>query len=82
MDMITEWSNLKLKYWKELQDADVRGKYNAVFKTYSTTQRDVHAKYKGLFATLKALADDAGVELKGNAPTDTLPEEPKHEVLG
>ena len=44
-----EWLTQQYKllvnnYWTELQNADVRGKYNAVFRTYSTTQRDVQNK--------------------------------------
>ena len=75
-----EYNALMLEYWQELKKADARGKYNSVFKTYSTSQRDVQTKYKNLFATIQALAEKQGVSLD-DSPIVVL-EQPKDEVLG
>ena len=77
-----QYSKLISGYWTELQNADVKGKYNAVFRSYSVTQRDVQMKYKTLFSTLFALADKFGVKLEANPMKDVVIEEPRDEVLG
>jgi hypothetical protein len=82
-----EWLTQQYKllvnnYWTELQNADVRGKYNAVFRTYSTTQRDVQNKYKTLFSTLFAMAEKFKVSLDDNPLDGVEIESPNDEVLG
>ena len=81
--LIEQYKCLIASYWADLNKAEVKGRYNKVFNTYSTTQRDVQMKYKTLFATLFAMADKFGISLEEPDPMkDLVIEEPKDEVLG
>ena len=80
MNVQDEYNKLMQEYWAELKKADARGKYNAVFKTYSTSQRDVQTKYKNLFATIQAIAEKQDVELS-DSPVIEM-KRVKDEVLG
>ena len=80
IDVLMEYTKLLRVYWAEMKAADVKGKYNGVFRTYSTTQRDVQMKYKQLFITINGLAQECGVTLK-NVPKIVVHEE-RDEVLG
>ena len=80
MNVQDEYNKLMQEYWAELKKADARGKYNAVFKTYSTSQRDVQTKYKNLFATIQAIAEKQEVELS-DSPVIEM-KRVKDEVLG
>ena len=80
--ILNQYKGLVHGYWSELCKADVKGKYNAVFRTYSTSQRDVQMKYKQLFSTLFSLADKFGVKLDDNPLDGVVIEPPKDEVLG
>jgi hypothetical protein len=80
MNVQAEYDKLMSEYWNELKKADARGKYNAVFKTYSTSQRDVQTKYKNLFSTIQAIAERKGIELAEIPAVEV--EAPKDEVLG
>ena len=81
--IMNQYQLLVTNYWTDLQTADVKGKYNSVFRTYSTTQRDVQMKYKTLFSTLFAMADKFDVKLDDKNPLkDVVIEEPIDEVLG
>ena len=80
MNVQDEYNKLMQEYWAELMKADARGKYNAVFKTYSTSQRDVQTKYKNLFATIQAIAEKQDVELS-DSPVIEM-KRVKDEVLG
>tara|TARA_R110002012_G_scaffold267725_1_gene451654 strand:- start:73 stop:327 length:255 start_codon:yes stop_codon:yes gene_type:complete len=80
--ILNQYKSLITGYWSELQNADVKGKYNSVFRTYSTSQRDVQMKYKTLFTTLFSLADKFGVKLDDNPLDGVVIEPPKDEVLG
>ena len=80
MNVQDEYNKLMQEYWAELKKADARGKYNAVFKPYSTSQRDVQTKYKNLFATIQAIAEKQDVELS-DSPVIEM-KRVKDEVLG
>ena len=81
--LMNQYKDLLSNYWSDLKNADVKGKYNSVFRTYSTTQRDVQMKYKTLFSTLFAMADKYGIKLDDSNPIDSITiEEPQDEVLG
>ena len=71
-------------YYDELEKADVRGQYNSVFRTYSTTQKDVKLKYKQVFETLNSYAKKLKVDLDklgAKTPEITI-DEAQDEVLG
>ena len=57
-----------------------KGQYNAVFKTYSTSQRDVQMKYKTLFTTIQGIADKFKIKLE-HVPNIVVEAE-RDEVLG
>ena len=81
--LMEQYKDMISSYWDELKGSDVKGKYNSVFRTYSTTQRDVQMKYKTLFSTLFAMAEKFKVDLEQPNPAElTVIDDERDEVLG
>ena len=80
MNVQSEYEQLLQAYWSEMKASDTKGQYNAVFKTYSTSQRDVQMKYKTLFTTIQGIADKFKIKLE-HVPNIVVEAE-RDEVLG
>ena len=62
--LINNFMLLCREYLREINNAPVRGQYNAVFRTYGKAQRDVKKEFNVKFSEAISMMDYWGVETK------------------